>query len=75
MAALWFDKNPLAVPSMPEDSTSMSRGIRCRLGLHRYRPRRDASELYWECTRCGRMRFGEPPDLRSPGDNFPTPLG
>jgi hypothetical protein len=53
----------------------MRTDIRCRLGLHRYRPRRNASELYWECTRCGRMRFGEPPDLRSPGDNFPTPLG
>jgi hypothetical protein len=53
----------------------MSADIRCRLGLHRYRPQRNAAELYWECTRCGRRKFGDPPDLRSIGDDFPTPMG
>jgi hypothetical protein len=70
-----FDKSPLLCHDRRRTVPLMSADIRCRLGLHRYRPRRNANELYWECTRCGRRRFGGPPDLRSIGDDFPTPMG
>ena len=41
----------------------MAKDIRCRLRLHRYRPKKnDAREVYWECSRCGHMKAYDPPD-------------
>ena len=40
----------------------MARDWRCRLSFHWYGPKRnDAREVYWECTRCGQMKFTNPP--------------
>ena len=45
----------------------MGRDIRCRLRLHRYRPKRNADrKVYWECTRCGYVRW-KGPDLGAVG--------
>ena len=41
----------------------MAKDIRCRLRLHRYRPKKnDGGEVYWECTRCEHMKAFPPVD-------------
>ena len=53
----------LVVAARPEEGTPMAMDIRCRLRLHRYRPKKnDLREVYWECTRCGHMKAYDPPD-------------
>jgi hypothetical protein len=37
---------------------SMARDWRCVLRLHKYREKHnDLNEVYWECARCGDMKF------------------
>ena len=49
----------------------MAKDIRCRLRLHRYRPKKsDGGEVYWECTRCGHMKAYDPVDPGAAGSGY-----
>jgi hypothetical protein len=36
---------------------SVARDWRCVLRLHKYMEKHNDLEVYWECTRCGDMKF------------------
>jgi hypothetical protein len=35
----------------------MARDWRCALRFHKYKEKHNDLEVYWECTRCGDMKF------------------